>query len=383
MCSCVSVPPRLYRLATGEEITIQPAIERGVHSRERSEVRKRLLASDAHLVPGVLEVASDPAASVIFIAVKEDARAEHGFLGFVVVNVSFLAQQRVVVIAWISVLSRFRGIHVGRSLLQHVEVFCRVNGVDLMEVMCTDGYTKLFRRHGFHSSASPVAFKKKGLQKRVVVHHLPPVPFCLSSGAVSVRYARQESRKQWVFLVLEACGYSLGGGELLRCICEAEFRIEAVAATTDRVVAIVAMDKQGWIPIITCVAEYRGRGLGSFLLFLAVEWMRRQGGRSVSLAPLNRRVVHFYKRWSFRPMTSTAGRKRRRSAHDCMLLERTIDTDAHYLPDGHSLEDFLPASTLSTSAAAAQLQQPETEAAQLQQPETDAAAASQYPNLAA
>ncbi|RNF10409.1 N-acetyltransferase [Trypanosoma rangeli] len=369
MCKFVRVPSRFYQLATGDEITIKHAVERGTYMRERSKVRKRILASDAHLFPGVLEVVNDPASSVIFLAVKEDANAEHGFLGFVVVNTSFIVQQRIVVIAWISVLSRFRGIHVGRSLLQHVEVFCRVNGVELMEVMCTDGYTKLFRRHGFFTSVSPFAFKKKALQKRVVVPSLPRVPFCVSSGVVCIRYARQETRRKWVFLALEACGYSLGGGDLIRRIFDAEFRIEAVDAKEDRVVAILSMDRQGWIPLIACVTEYRGRGLGSFLLFMAMEWMRREGGSSVSLAPLNSSVVHFYKRWAFQA-SSVGGKKRRRGSRDSMVLVRAIDLNAHYIPDGHSLEDFLSVSTPETPAAA-------------QQSEGEAAAADSSPNLIA
>ncbi|ESL09838.1 N-acetyltransferase [Trypanosoma rangeli SC58] len=370
MCNIVRVPPRFYQLATGGEITIKHAVERGIYIRERSKVRKRILASDAHLVPGVLEVVNDPASSVIFLAVKDDANAEDGFLGFVVVNTSFIAQQRIVVITWISVLSRFRGIHVGRSLLQHVEVFCRVNRVELMEVMCTNGYTKLFRRHGFLSSVSPVVFKKRALQKRVAVPSLPPVPFCVSGGAVYIRYARQESRKQWVLLALEACGYNLGEGELIRRIFDAEFRIEAVDAKEDRVVAILSMDMQGWIPLITCVAEYRGRGLGSFLLFVAMEWMRRQGGSSVSLAPLNSSVVHFYKRWAFQ-VPSVGGKKRRRGSRNSMILVRAIDANTHYISDGHSLEDFLSVSTPETPAAA---QQPEGEAAE---------ATDSFPNLTA
>ncbi|EKG05468.1 N-acetyltransferase, putative [Trypanosoma cruzi] len=353
MSSFVSVPPHLYHLATGEEITIRHVLERSVYSNERRKVRELLLSSGAHSIPGLLEVASDPSSSVIFIALKEDKYSERGFIGFVVVNTNFLAQQRVVAISWVYVLSRFRGINVGRSLLQHVEAFSRANCVDIIEAMLTDDCTKLFKRHGFRATSCPIVFKNKALQKRVVLHPVPSVPSCITSGALILRHARQESKKQWIFCVLEACGYNFGGCDLIRHIFAAEFRIEVVNEKDGRIVAILSMDSTGWIPIIACTKEYQGRGLGSFLLFFAMEWMRRQGGNSVSLSPLNKSVVHFYKRWSFRVL-SKGSRKRGRCSDEHSVLIREIDPNGRYLPDGYSLEDFLSSSTPPTSSSAHQ-----------------------------
>ncbi|KAH9577773.1 GNAT domain [Trypanosoma melophagium] len=336
----ITVTPRLYSLANGEEINIRCLNDRLQGGNEWSEVRKRMQADDAYLFPDIMEVSADPSSSIIFLAVRNTEYMGSGITGFVVVNTSFISTRKAVAITWISVLSVFRKLNIGRLLLYHVEAFCRANGVELMEVMYTNCYTMLFRRYGFRVSKRPRIFRNKAAQKKVILYRVPPVPCCLSNGTVRIRYAIPEDKKQWIFCMLEACGYNFGGCDMLRCVLDAEFRISASEEKTGRIVGILSMDASGWVLFVSCVKEYRGQGLGSFMLFLAMEWLRLRGEKAVSLSPLNKQAMGFYRRWSF-VVDKYARVKRRRDSEDHIILTREISPKDCYLPNKHLLEDFL------------------------------------------
>ncbi|CCD14772.1 unnamed protein product [Trypanosoma congolense IL3000] len=290
-------------------------------------------------IPQVRDVANDLSATVIFVAMGGKDFMNEGMIGYIILNVNFLAAS-VVAITWISVLSRFRGNHVGRSLLQHVESFCRANKVKYLEVMKTYDSTQLFRKQGFRSVSKPIAFISAAQRKTVVFSQYPPVPHCIADGSVILRYATPEDRKRWTCCILEACSYLSGCSELVVNAFSAEFRITAVSKETNRVVAIASMDSTGWIPLIACLQEYQGKGLGSFMMFIAMEWLRRQGGDTVTLTPLNNNVIKFYERWSFTVSSKSAG-KRRRSSDDMPILVRKLMKSELYLPEGNTVEDFV------------------------------------------
>ncbi|KEG10681.1 putative N-acetyltransferase [Trypanosoma grayi] len=342
--SFVSVPPRLFRLLGGESIIIRRLADRSISGVEWGEVRKQLLASNAQLVPGVFDVANDPSTSEIFLAIKDMNSAESRIIGFAVANTSFIPERRVVIVSWIYVQSRFRGLYVGRSLLQYVESFCRENDVKEMEAMRADDCTGLFKQYGFCSVCNSAVFKGKAMQKNVPRHCVAPVPPCVASGAVRLRYAKPEDKKQWTFCMLEACGYNFGGCDMVQRVLGGDLRISALDGKDSRIVAVLSMESSGWISFVSCVKEYRGKGLGSFLLSLAMEWLRRRGGNSVSLTPLNKGVIAFYRRWSFR-VESAVGEKRRRSSDSHTILTRMLSPKESCLPDGYSLEDFLSPET--------------------------------------
>ncbi|CBH14093.1 N-acetyltransferase, putative [Trypanosoma equiperdum] len=332
------IPPHRYRTADGEQFTIRHIRNRTAYNSEWVEVRERLV-SGASLLPQVLDVASDSSLSVIFIAVGSEESAETGIMGYVVVNMSFIASKTVSV-AWISVLNRFRGRHVGRSLLHHVDSFCRANMINHIEAMRTDGLTNLFKKCGFRLSASPVIFKSKAQRKDVQLPSQPQVPYCITSGAVTLRCTTAEDRKGWSLCILEACSYLSGCTELVVNAFSADFRVSAVNSETKRIIGIVSIDSTGWIPLIACLQEYRGQGLGSFMMFIAMEWLRRQGGSEVTLSPLNASVVNFYKRWSFVVDKKSAG-KRKRCDDGIPILVRRLSEGERFLPDGYELEDFV------------------------------------------
>ncbi|ORC91225.1 putative N-acetyltransferase [Trypanosoma theileri] len=336
----ISLPPRFYSLANGEEIKIRYLNDRLQRCSEWCEVRKRIQTDGAYLVPGIMEIAADPSSSIIFLAIRNMEYMGTGIIGFVVVNTSFILTRKVVGITWISVFGSFKNLHVGRSLLQHVEAFCRANRVELMEVMYSNNSTTLFSRFGFRVTTHPRIFRNKAEQKKIVLYRIPPVPCCLNSGAVRIRYAIPEDKKQWIFCMLEACGYNFGGCDMLHRVLDAQFRISACEEKTGRIVGTLSMDASGWILFIACVEEYRGRGLGSFLLFLAIEWLRLRGVKSVSLSPLNKQVIGFYRRWFF-DVDKYARVKRKRNSEDHIILSREILLGESYLPDGHSLEEYL------------------------------------------
>ncbi|KAG8344662.1 putative Acetyltransferase (GNAT) family [Trypanosoma vivax] len=338
----LSIPPRTYYTSNDESITVRQLRGRSPYSFEWKEVRKRI-SIEAFFIPHAMQVASDPSMSVIFLAVGNAQPVGNAFLGFVVVNTLYISSG-VVAVSWISVLNHFRGQHIGRSLLCYVECFCRGNNVERIEVMDTSGYTKLFKRYGFRKTCSPLIFRHKALQKIVLVNSLPAVPQCISNGGVTVRYAVESDRRGWTLCLLEACSYIAGCADLVKNAFCCDFRVSVVDNSKNRVVAMVSMDTSGWIPLIACLEEYRGQGLGSFLMFMAMEWLRLRGGDSVTLTPLNERVLHFYKRWAFRVDKSSRA-KRKRGADNGVVLTRKLLPMESYLPEGYVLEDFIKAVT--------------------------------------
>lgn len=169
---------------------------------------------------------------------------------------------------------------------------------------------------------------------------IPDVPARFRSGEIYFRTAVTEDKKQWCALMLAACQYNMGGTSMLRLTLEAPCRIVAVRGCDEAVMGLVAMQRDGWIPFLVCHESVQHEGIGSFLLFLAMEWVRLRGGSSASLSPLNRGVMNFYRRWGFKEVDDGDRKHKPRQVWDS-VMERKIDPDVYLLPDGRVLKYFV------------------------------------------
>lgn len=127
---------------------------------------------------------------------------------------------------------------------------------------------------------------------------LPCVPRDVLRGKVLLRVATAADRKEWSQLVLHSCSHNLGGREMVSATWDAEFRAFAVDAASGRVVGLVSAGRSGWVPYLTSFG-CEGQGLGAFLLFVGLEWLRLCGVRRASLSPSDRSLLPWYTRWGF------------------------------------------------------------------------------------
>ena len=194
-----------------------------------------------------------------------------------------------------------------------------------------------------HDDRRLVAFPHVDLNLR------PSVPTCVASGDVRVRYTTHRDLREWKCIILAGCDYNLGGADMVSLTVSAECRIAAVDKESHLVGAVCVKDVQGWIPFITCAQSYRGMGLGSYLLFLAMEWVRCKGGHEVRLSPLTSRVINFYRKWGFTLRQTTKKQKRQRF-EDCeYVMRRLLPTEDTLIPGGGTLEEVLAVTPLDAS----------------------------------
>ncbi|CCW71294.1 unnamed protein product [Phytomonas sp. Hart1] len=199
-----------------------------------------------------------------------------------------------------------------------------------------------------HVNASLTTKESKGRHVDAIhkyfQYYLPEHPPAYTSKEVYFRMAVPEDRKEWSRLLLASCAGHIAGMELQRAALEASCRIVAVRAADEALVGLAAMQGQGWLSFIACDAKYRRKGLGSFLLFLALEWLRVRQGTSASLTPINRTVMAFYRKWGFQAFQAegcTLGRQKKKLDPSDVVMERKIDTEVCLLPNGKPLKFYL------------------------------------------
>lgn len=124
----------------------------------------------------------------------------------------------------------------------------------------------------------------------------PLPPYVFRSGEVIVRPAVPADKKAWIHAVLSSCRHNMGGLEMVRETLEPEFRIVAERRATGEIVGLLCANADGWIPYVTSSIE----GLGCFLLFLGIEWLRLIGRAAASLSPSSPAVAKWYQQWGFR-----------------------------------------------------------------------------------
>jgi hypothetical protein len=125
----------------------------------------------------------------------------------------------------------------------------------------------------------------------------PTVPIKVLKGHIRIRTARHEDRKQWNQLILQSSSHNIGGSEMLTVTWNAALRLVAVN-DSGLLVGVVCMSLEGWIPYITSHGAPHS-GLGSFLLFIAMEWFRLTVGHTVGLSPSDEAVAAWYAGWGF------------------------------------------------------------------------------------
>lgn len=178
---------------------------------------------------------------------------------------------------------------------------------------------------------------------RCLDNTVPNLPPCVTSKEISFRMACAGDKKSWCSLLLGACNYNMGGPDMIRLTLEAACRIVAVRASDSAIVGLLAVQASGWVSFIACDPTVKGKGIGSFILFLGIEWLRVRKVAVVSLTPLNRAVMAFYQKWGFQAFPAEqAGNSRKKSlAVEDIVMERAIEPDLHLLPNGRPLSNYV------------------------------------------
>ncbi|CCW64210.1 unnamed protein product [Phytomonas sp. EM1] len=204
--------------------------------------------------------------------------------------------------------------------------------------------TELSADHPNGSATSEESKKSDSIVHKYFNYYLPEQPPVYNSKEIYFRMATSDDRKQWSSLVVASCRGNIAGIEMQLTTLEAPCRIVAVRACDKALVGLVAMQTKGWISFIACDVDYRHNGLGSFLLFLALEWLRVRQGTSASLTPIDRSVMNFYYKWGFQAYPAEGSRTRRLKKKldpSNIVMERKIDADVCLLPNGRPLKYYL------------------------------------------
>lgn len=135
--------------------------------------------------------------------------------------------------------------------------------------------------------------------QRWLDYDVPDTPALFRQRVIGFRHAAAEDRKRWRELLLMVCQYNMGGTDTLCSTWNAPCRIVAVRRSDAYLVGLIAMERHGWVNFLACDPDYQHQGIGSFLLFLGMEWLRVRGVTKTFLAPLNTQAANFYKRWGF------------------------------------------------------------------------------------
>ena len=258
-----------------------------------------------------------------------------GIAGFIVVNQSKL-DQGATGIVWVSVTFCQRGRHIGRTLVSHAVRYSAMIGASTIEVTRGNA-TRMFTRMKFVSPLQEtivVVTRKLALCLKLPKPNelCPCVPQGVAGGEIKFRRAESKDKRSCSELVLETSRYKIGAGNSLREILGAEFQVVAEDLHFG-IVGFVAVQANGWVDFVAVSPKLQNRGLGSFLLFLALEWLRCRGQIYARLSPLNCRAGEFYRRWNFEVEKSC------RSSGQVMC--RRLDLHVPLLGSKKSLSDFL------------------------------------------
>lgn len=165
--------------------------------------------------------------------------------------------------------------------------------------------------------------------------HSPTVPLSIIRKDIVLRLANSDDRREWSALILSSCGHNLGGSEMLRVAWDATLKVVAVDASNS-IVGLVSMTSDGWIPYVTSWGAPHA-GLGSFLVFVAMEWFRLTHGHTVGLSPSNNVVRMWYEEWGFEVFPNLS---RSRLDPSELIMRRHIARRIPLLPQ--PLSYFLP-----------------------------------------
>lgn len=231
------------------------------------------------------------------------------------------------VLLWVSVEFKRRGNGVGRILVSEFERCCRMMHFTVAQAPRPVD-TRLLRHCGYRakrgsmlrkqlhakpgkradaaplakreaSPAVPLSVQEELLCPKYEKAGAPDPPAAFTSGEIIFRALGKDDRRVCQHVALSACKFNLGGYDTVTSALGAAYLLVAARASDDRVVAFVSLEMSGWLPLLVCEPAYQGKGIGSFLLFLAMEWARRRDIPSISLVPLDMQAEEFYSRWGF------------------------------------------------------------------------------------
>lgn len=134
-----------------------------------------------------------------------------------------------------------------------------------------------------------------------VILFAPAPPTQVLHRTITLRVAQKDDRKLWNQLILASSQHNMGGAEMLTVTWDAPLKV--VAVEDGAIVGLVCMSREGWIPYITSHGAPHS-GLGSFLLFVAMEWFRLTSGHTVGLSPSDEKVREWYAGWGFSVLPS-------------------------------------------------------------------------------
>lgn len=169
----------------------------------------------------------------------------------------------------------------------------------------------------------------------------PTVPVKVLNGQICIRTARNDDRKQWNQLILMSSLHNMGGSEMLSVTWSAALKLVAVN-DAGTIVGLVCMSSEGWIPYITSEGAPHS-GLGSFLLFVAMEWFRLTLGHTVGLSPSDEAVGAWYAGWGFELLATTT-----RVPITDQIMRRHVDLYVPLLPA--SIYQYVPDLQLTETA---------------------------------
>jgi GNAT superfamily N-acetyltransferase len=307
-------------------------------------------------------------------------------------------------VQWVTIVPKYRNAGIATAMLRYcIEQAAPALGCEMLEAPLAALRETVFVRQGFIRNSGRESDVAAMLYHRAVL--APSAPWALRAHVplvVLMRYATivridagdSGRRRTFSKLVASTSNYAFGGllgisavmdaafivavevfaresGELLGCARghDAGLSVEGAHRT---MIGGIAVQSDGWVSYVFCESAYGGGGIGSFLVFIALEWYRGEmqcrhrvdggtlkiprldrdkgsacvnGKRSrknpndsvgdiLSLKPLTPRLVPLYTRWGFSVIAPPTTRR------EAPLLGRRVHPRDVYI-DPDVVSEFL------------------------------------------
>ena len=216
----------------------------------------------------------------------------------------------IISVPWISVDLRFRRRGVASALIRYIKGLCErsgINRIDAAKNPCSRN--RFLTKEGFRPGRKSPAFHDgffstwhSQLDWLPLTTRPKFIPLDVLRGHVRIRPARDTDKNSWKMLVLQACELKVDH-DVMHSTYTADLRLVAERVSDGQVVGIVAANV-GWVIMLGCEPGSRNCGLGSLLLFCALDWSfskssNSDGSSHVSLTPLTARAQRYYEKWGF------------------------------------------------------------------------------------
>lgn len=250
------------------------------------------------------------------LVVAEVGGAVVGYMALSAFRDVGVAGNHVLVILWVSVRFRFRGNGIATSLVESAQRIGPLNRCVVVDVQ-KDVPGSMFKRLGFRSptvSAHSVYHKGGFLRWWCPTENLlgpcdgvPPPP-CVVDREVLLRFSVPSDEQNVESFAWVASKHELDSDEQ-KAISRSSFCVIAHRPGDPDVLGLVAANNDGRINFVGCAVELRKQGLGTFLLFLGLDYIRSKGHHRAVLSPLKGKGNYYLKRG----FIQERGGKRRRN----------------------------------------------------------------------